>query len=77
VPGHSHHGGKLERLRNGVHVSATIASVHRRQHNDKAGAARKLWRFDLSRTCTSILPARSCCSDWGNGRGHDGNQTGS
>lgn len=40
--------------------------------NDHVGAARKLWRFELSQDGTVALGSRKLIFDWHNGRGPDG-----
>lgn len=41
-------------------------------HNNKAGASRKLYRFDLKSDGSIVPESRKQIFDWGNGRGPDG-----
>jgi len=58
---------------NGVLVSADDKYLYvADNNNDKAGAARKLWRFDLGKDGSVDGKSRKLIYDWGKGRGPDG-----
>jgi gluconolactonase len=58
---------------NGVLVSADDKYLFvADNNNDKLGAARKLWRFNLNRDGSVETKSRKLLYDWGKGRGPDG-----
>lgn len=58
---------------NGVLVSAEDRYLYvADNNNDTAGAARKLWRFDLGKDGNVDRKSRKLLYDWGKGRGPDG-----
>jgi gluconolactonase len=58
---------------NGVLVSADDKYLYvADNNNDKVGAARKLWRFDLGKDGSVDGKSRKLIYDWGKGRGPDG-----
>jgi gluconolactonase len=58
---------------NGVLVSADDKYLYvADNNNDKLGAARKLWRFDLKKDGSVDGKSRKLIYDWGKGRGPDG-----
>jgi gluconolactonase len=58
---------------NGVLVSADDKYLYvADNNNDKVGAARKLWRFDLKKDGSVDGKSRKLIYDWGKGRGPDG-----
>jgi gluconolactonase len=65
-------GRELERP-NGVLVSADDRYLYvADNNNNKAGGARKLYRFDLGKDGSVDLSSRKLLYDWGDGRGPDG-----
>jgi sugar lactone lactonase YvrE/dienelactone hydrolase len=65
-------GREVERA-NGVLVSADDKYLFvADNNNDKEGAARKLWRFDLKADGTVDPKSQKLLYDWGKGRGPDG-----
>jgi gluconolactonase len=65
-------GREVERA-NGVLVSAADKYLFvADNNNDKVGAARKLWRFDLKADGTVDAKSQKLLYDWGKGRGPDG-----
>lgn len=65
-------GREVDRA-NGVLVSPDDRYLYvADNNNDKLGAARKLWRFDLHKDGTVGLDSKKLTYDWGNGRGPDG-----
>jgi gluconolactonase len=65
-------GREVERA-NGVLVSGDDKLLYvADNNNDKAGGARKLWRFDLREDGTVDAASRKLIYDWGEGRGPDG-----
>jgi sugar lactone lactonase YvrE len=65
-------GRELDRP-NGVLVSADDRWLFvADNNNDKVGAARKLWRFDLKKDGTVDFASKKLLYNWGNGRGPDG-----
>jgi len=58
---------------NGVRISADDKVLYvADNNNDKAGAARKLWRFDLKPNGDADLSSKKLLYDWGTARGPDG-----
>lgn len=58
---------------NGVLVSADDRFLYvADNNNDRVGAARKLWRFDLKKDASVDVTSKKLLYDWGKGRGPDG-----
>ncbi|MBX9681150.1 MAG: SMP-30/gluconolactonase/LRE family protein [Gemmataceae bacterium] len=64
--------GEVDRP-NGVRISADDKYLYvADNNNDKVGAARKLWRFDLKADGAADVASRKLLHDWGAARGPDG-----
>ena len=65
-------GREVDRA-NGVLVSADDRYLYvADNNNDRVGAARKLWRFDLNQDGSVGQASKKLIYDWGKGRGPDG-----
>lgn len=65
-------GGPVERP-NGILISPDDRYLYLADnYNNRAGGARKLWRFDLKRDGTVDASSRKLIFDWKTGRGPDG-----